>query len=289
MPKQESNLLLKQPTSPRQQKLNIENDFALILTATICVDNIPRAYPSDKTVRENQYLDTLNYYLQNHPRLRKIIFIENSNSPLDRLKAATQNNPHQKQIEFISLDTNLRYSKQGKGFGECMLIQQGLLQSDLIKSVTHFGKVTGRICLTNITQLLESLSADFDCVCDYKDQGYKIKRVLLKKKDNPFCDTRFIAFSQNFYQEHLEHLHSDFLEKFPKKYFCIEVEFYNKIHSLESQANVIKRFKIEPKFSGISGHSGGKKYGGKDYESFREQSKYYLRVIARQLIPWLHI
>ncbi|CCQ60330.1 hypothetical protein CWATWH0401_4491 [Crocosphaera watsonii WH 0401] len=34
----------------------------MILTATICVDNLPRVYPADKSVREQQYLNTLNCY-----------------------------------------------------------------------------------------------------------------------------------------------------------------------------------------------------------------------------------
>lgn len=48
--------------SQANQLLNIENNFALILTATICVDNLPRVYPADKSVREQQYLNTLNCY-----------------------------------------------------------------------------------------------------------------------------------------------------------------------------------------------------------------------------------
>jgi hypothetical protein len=273
----------------RNKALDIDNNFALVLTATICVDNLVRVYPAEKEVREQQYLTTLNYYLHNHPRIQKIIFIENSGSSLELLQQEAQDNPYQKQVEFISLYTNLQYGHKGKGFGECMLIQQGLKQSELIKTVTHFGKVTGRICLVNITQILETLTADFDCVCDYKDQGYKLKKFFFNKKGKPFCDTRFIAFSQKFYREHIDYLHTDFVKKFPKKYFCIEVEYFHKLSSLEGQANIMKRFKIEPRFSGVSGHSGGKKYGSKDYNSLVEKSKHKLRVIARQVIPWLHI
>ncbi|MGK7879417.1 MAG: hypothetical protein AB4060_04865 [Crocosphaera sp.] len=58
----------------------------MILTATICVDNLPRVYPAEKSVREQQYLNTLNYYLHNHPRLKKIIFIENPGSSLNALE-----------------------------------------------------------------------------------------------------------------------------------------------------------------------------------------------------------
>ena len=113
--------------------LDIEKNFALILTATICVDNLPRVYPADNSVREQQYLNTLNYYLHNHPRLKKFIFIENSGSSLKRLEEATENNPYQKQVEFISLNTNLSYGFKGKGFGECLLIQEGLKESKLKK------------------------------------------------------------------------------------------------------------------------------------------------------------
>jgi hypothetical protein len=276
-------------SSSVQNSLDIETDFALILTATINVDNLPRAFPSDKGVREAQYIETLTYYLHHHPQVKKIIFIENSASSLENLQQASQNNPDQKQVEFISLDTNLSYGNKGKGFGECLLIQEGLKQSELIKTVNYFAKITGRIRLVNLSNILATLPHDFDCVCDYKDQGYKIKNLLLKTNNAPFCDTRFIVFNKNFYQENLETLHRDFAQRFPKKYFCIEVEYYQKIQSLETQNKIIKRFKIEPKFSGISGHSGGVKYGGKDYNSFRENFKYLARVICRKIIPWLHI
>ncbi|CCQ57381.1 hypothetical protein [Crocosphaera watsonii] len=276
--------------SQANQLLNIENNFALILTATICVDNLPRVYPADKSVREQQYLNTLNCYLHNHPRLKKIIFIENSGSSLNALEQATQNNPYQKQVEFISLNNNLSYGFKGKGFGECLLIQEGLKQSNIIESVTHFGKLTGRIYLENITQILETCPDNFDCICDYKDQGYILKNTLAKKKRfAPFCDTRFIAFSWKFYSKYLESLHLDFIEKHPNQGFFIEPEYYRVIHSLEKEANIIKRFKNEPKFCGVSGHSGGKKYGGKDYDSFSEKLKYQFRIAARQLFPWLHI
>lgn len=168
------------------EALDIEKNFALILTATINVDNIPRVYPADKSVREDQYIKTLTYYLQNHPKVKKIIFIENSASSLERLKQAAQQNSYQKEIEFISIDTNLSHGHRGKGFGECLLVQQGLKQSELITKVTHFGKITGRICLVNLTQLLETIPSNFDCVCDYKDLGYKIKKILLKKKVKNF-------------------------------------------------------------------------------------------------------
>ncbi|MDJ0582629.1 hypothetical protein [Crocosphaera sp.] len=277
-------------TSKANEPLDIENNFALILTATICVDNLPRVYPAEKSVREQQYLNTLNYYLHNHPRLKKIIFIENSGSSLNALEQATKNNPYQKQVDFISLNNNLSYGFKGKGFGECLLIQEGLKESKLIQTVTHFGKLTGRIYLENITQILETCPANFDCICDYKDQGYKFKNALSKQNNiTPFCDTRFIAFSWKFYSKYIESLHLQFIEKHPNKGFFIEPEYYRIIHSLEKEAKIIKRFKNEPKFCGVSGHSGGKKYGGKDYNSFSEQLKYKFRSTTRQLLPWLHI
>jgi hypothetical protein len=271
------------------QSLDIEKDFALVFTATIFVDNIARVYISDKNIREEQYLTSLNYYLSNHPRIKRMIFIENSGISLAPFQQLFEkNNPHNKQVEFISLNTNLSYYHKGKGFGECLLIEQGLKKSKLINSVTHFGKITGRLCILNLTEILESLNLDFDCACDYKDQGYKIKKIW-NKSSRAFCDTRFIAFSHQFYQQYIGTLHIEFLEKFPNAYFCIEPEFYQKIRSLEKQRNIHKRFKLEPKFAGISGHSGGKKFGGKNYDGATERAKYQLKVFLRNILPGLHL
>jgi hypothetical protein len=131
--------------------LNLEEDFALLMTATINVKGMPKAYPNTPEERQEIYFNSLKYYINNHPRIRKIIFVENSGWSLDRVQRAIENNPYNKEVELISLDCNDFARELGKGYGECLLIEKGLEQSSIINGVTHFAKITGRIHLTNLT------------------------------------------------------------------------------------------------------------------------------------------
>ncbi|TAE56153.1 MAG: hypothetical protein EAZ87_18970 [Nostocales cyanobacterium] len=262
------------------QGLQIEKDFALVLTAAIDVKGMPKAYPTVAEQRQEDYFNSLAYYVKNQPRIKKIIFIENSGWPLDRVKEAGVENPHDKQIEFISLNCNDFPRVFGKGYGESLLIEKGLSQSHLINTVTHFGKITGRIYLKNMTNILESVQENYDCLCDYKDQTWRLKKLLGKTDVSPYCDTRFLVFSQNFYQQTLKPLH----QKHQEGCFYLETQFYQAIKNAEKEYKVINRFYIEPDFQGIAGH-----FGGKDYSSKKERVKLRIRALSRKLIPALHL
>ncbi|ACK67505.1 conserved hypothetical protein [Rippkaea orientalis PCC 8801] len=260
--------------------LNIEQDFALILTASIDIKGMPKAYPTVAEQRQEDYYNSVKYYVNNQPRIQKIIFIENSGWPLDRVQEAIKDNPHNKKVEFISLNCNDFPRQLGKGYGECLLIEKGLEQSNLIQTVTHFAKITGRIYLKNMTQILERTEEYYDCLCDYKDQGWRIRKLWGEKYVGPHCDTRFLVFSRDFYQNYIKPLH----QQHQKGCFYIETQFYDQIKSLEGEQKIINRFAIEPDFQGIAGH-----FGGKNYSSRKERTKFMIRAWTRKLIPTLHL
>jgi hypothetical protein len=262
--------------------LEINHNLALILTASIDIKGMPKATPTIPEQRQEEYFNSLKYYVNNHPLIRKIIFIENSGWDLSRVREAARNNPHRKEIELISLNCNDFPRRYGKGFGECLLIEKGLEQSTILPTVTHFAKITGRIYLENLTKLVLSIDRPFDCFCDYKDRGYKIRKLWGEKHVGPHCDTRFLIFSTKFYQEHIKPLHIKHQQK-ELRGFCIEAEFYQAIKQRETQSRVISRLTIEPKFSGVAGH-----FGGKNYDSILEKTKYQIRSFNRFAVPWLH-
>ncbi|MTJ14661.1 hypothetical protein FJR11_19190 [Anabaena sp. UHCC 0187] len=262
------------------QVLNIKQDFALVLTASIDIKGMPKAYPTVAEQRQEDYYNSLKYYVNNHPQIQKIIFIENSGWSLDKVKKAVTDNPYDKKVEFISLNNNDFPRKFGKGYGECLLIEKGLEKSSLINTVTHFAKVTGRIYLKNMTQILENTKEDYECLCDYKDQGWRIRRLWGEKNVTAHCDTRFLVFTQEFYHQNIKPLH----QQHEQGSFRIETQFYQAIKSLEGQQKIISRFGIEPDFQGIAGH-----FGGKNYSSKKERAKFMIRSWTRRLIPSLHL
>ncbi len=260
-------------------RLNIEEDFALLLTAAIDVKGMPKAYPSVADEREKDYLRSLSYYIKNHPHIRKIVFVENSGWSLENIKKIALDNPYQKELEFVSLNCNDFPREFGKGYGESLLIERGIEASQLIRDVNYIGKITGRIYLFNITKILEVIEDRYDCLCDYKDLTWRIRKAL-GKDASPYSDTRFLVFNKKFYAGYLKDLH----QQHEQGCFYFETQYYQAIQRAKQDLKVIDRFLIEPQFRGIAGH-----FGGKDYGSKPEQIKYLIRSVIRQVLPWAHL
>jgi hypothetical protein len=262
------------------QKPDFKEDLALILTASIDIQGMPRATPTVPEQRQEDYFKALQYYLENHPSISKLIFIENSGWSLERVKQALLNNPYHKQVEFISLNCNNFPRNFGKGYGECLLIERGLAQSHLAKEVNYIGKITGRIYLRNLEQILHTIKQPFDCFCDYKDQGWMFRKMWGQKHVGPHCDTRFLIFSKSFYEEYIKCLHLNH----QSGGFSIERQFYDSIKQAEAKEKIISRFAVEPEFDGVAGH-----FGGKNYSSKSEKAKFFIRSWSRTVLPWLHL
>lgn len=260
--------------------MKIHDDLALLLTATIDIKGMPKAYPTAAEQRQEDYHNTLKYYVNNYPRIQKIVFVENSGYSLARVKEAIKNNPYNKQVEFISLNCNDYPRFLGKGYGESLLIEKGIEKSQIIKTVTHVAKITGRIYLLNLTEILEKVPEPYDCLCDFKDQGWLVKRLLGEFTARPNSDTRLLVFSKHLYYQYFQALHNREMSEC----FYFELEYYQAILQAQKQFKVINRFPLEPKFRGIAGH-----FSGKDYGSKPEQVKYILRSVIRKIAPWIHL
>ena len=262
------------------QQLDIEKNIALLLTASIDIKGMPKAYPSVPEQRQQDYCNALAFYLKNYPRIRNLVFVENSGWPLDTIEKVCADNPHNKEIELISLNCNDFPRELGKGYGESLLIDKGIQQSNLIKKVTHVAKITGRIYLVNLLDILESIPENYDCLCDFKDQGYILKKLLGEKTASPNSDTRFLVFSKKLYHKYFQPLH----HQHRQGCFYFETQYYYAIKAAQQEFKVINRFPVEPKFRGIAGH-----FQGKDYGSKPEQVKYLIRSFTRQVAPWIHL
>ena len=87
--------------------MRIENEFALLLTASVDPRGMAGITQADPRERETTYADCLRFYLRSHPDVRKIIFTENSGWPLERFHAeVSENNPHAKDVELLSVNCN---------------------------------------------------------------------------------------------------------------------------------------------------------------------------------------
>ncbi|MDX6446737.1 MAG: hypothetical protein QOH71_3811 [Blastocatellia bacterium] len=261
----------------------LETDFALLLTASVNPNGMPGVSQPDPADREQTYIDCLSHYLRNDPRVRKIVFAENSGWPLDRIQqSAAINNESSKEIEFISLNCTDFPREKGKSYGELLLMDKALERSNLIRSSRYVGKMTGRNLLLNMTKILDSAPGDFEFLCDIRDHNlYEFFRL---DGCGHHCDSRFFVFAADFHERYLRGSHA----RFPfESGYMIEGLLYDLVKRTEKTERVIKRFNVEPEFRGLAGHFIRNK--SKDYGAAREILKRRIRSCSRRVAPWLHI
>ena len=144
-------ILNQSPTLKKNQ-----NQYCVVLTATIDPKNCIILKRSDPKIRENDYLIALEKWLKNTNL--PIVFIENSMYDLSKLKELANQYPN--RVEFLQFEGNQRSHDLGKGFEELNIMEYGLKNSKTISESENIIKVTGRIFIPQIKQILSSLPVD---------------------------------------------------------------------------------------------------------------------------------
>ena len=247
---------------------------------------MPNAFPSDISQREEQYCKALKYYIENLSRIQKIIFVENSGFSLNKLTEIVRNSSNHvpKQVEFISLNCNNYTREFGKCYGELMLIEKALEQSAYLREISYFVKVTGKLKLINLIDILKALPNGYEFYCDFKDHGWMIKRLLGNKFVKPHCDIRFFVSSINFFNSYLKTLYYGH----NRGGLSGEREFYRILNAVKNYEKIMTRLPQEPNFQGIAGHSLNNYAVPKDYNSKLERNKFFIRSLIRKVFPCLH-
>jgi hypothetical protein len=259
------------------ERLSIETDFTLLLTATVQVNaSLAGLTSTDPISRQQEYAGTLRYYLTEHPRIRRLVFAENSGWPLAPFQDVTAHNPLGKTVELLQLDCNAYSGSLGKGYGEALLIDRALSASRLAGQSRYIGKLTGRQRVANLTALLSRLPKGFAFVCDLRDHGL-YERLGLPGAGR-WCDTRFFVFAQPFFDRTLRGLY----RQPTGGEFNLEDAYYRAVHPLEGP-DVICRFPVEPSYRGFAGHW-NKNYGG-----LRSRAKQAVRGALRFALPRLRL
>jgi hypothetical protein len=124
-------------------------NYVLLLTACINPDGMPYTQLSDKGERLRQYFHAIDFYLQstNLP----IVFVENSNTDISKDYSSQIKKG---RLEVITFDGN-HDKKRGKGFGEANIIEQAMIHSTHITEDCIVVKITGRLIVNNIIQVLK--------------------------------------------------------------------------------------------------------------------------------------
>lgn len=258
---------------------DIADNLTVILTACIDPKGMPGVSRPDPKVREQDYQACLLYYLKNFPRIRRIVFVENSGWPLDDLKSICRSPT--KELEFVSLAANDYPRHRGKGYGEMMMLDHAMAVSELAHSSRYVAKLTGRNYLRNMETLLDRVSRPFELLCDLRDHPFY--ELAGSNWCGRHCDTRFFVYTPSFYAQNLKGTYEQLSET-----YIVEKLVYDIAKRAELRGVVVPRFPIEPDYAGVSGHllPDGT---ARDYSSKSEVLRRKVRSVARILTPWLHI
>jgi hypothetical protein len=243
----------------------------VLMSATITPSkDMPGSTRMDPTVRMNDYMEALKYYETMPPEvIDRIVFLENSDTDLSPLKNALQKKSFSK-VEFISVSSDAPPS-MGKGYGEFRMFDEGLERSELIKPHDHVWKVTGRLKVLNMADLVRSAPADYEVYCDLRDVPF----IGESLGGNLWMELRTFAFRRDAYDRY-------FKGEFGSA-FVLEKKFFEtmKAQVVAGNKNIVPRFRIQPVFDGYSGHSNA------NYRSPRYIGKEKLRTVVRKLAPGL--
>jgi hypothetical protein len=228
---------------------------------------------ADATLRLQDYCRALRWYLElPDDAIDRVILLENSGwdlAPFSELAAAVGG---RKQLELISTSTDSP-AERGKGYSESLMIEEGLSRSRLLDPDSTVWKVTGRLRVLNLPEMVRTAPKQFDLYCDLRH----VPLIGESLGGNQWMETRLFATTPAAYSR-----------LFGGQAGCdyvIEKGFFRLVRAAmtDGEINIHPRFLRQPVLDGISGASGA------SYRSPSYRAKEVLRTVARRFAPslWL--
>lgn len=217
-----------------------------ILIITGCIKpNVEQGFLLLKDVDERlrQYVDSIVFYIK-ESTFKGIVFCENSNYPYNKIDELQHLAcMYGKSFEWLSFsgDNKKVVAFNNKGLGEDEIMNYICENSQLYALTDSFAKVTGRLHLININQLM-------DFAVGGKNYFY---RDIYRGRTNKALDTRFYIITKSFYENHVRNCY----ERVGNLSLCYEKVFFRLI-----QENEYSLLNAYPHFIGQSSGD-GKDYG----------------------------
>lgn len=238
------------------------------------------------------YHSTLQYYAKEIGRKYPIVLVENSDVDLSPWKhefkdslqleilqftpPQLQHNQEETTLEDYGFDNS-----KGKGYNEYLMIKLALERSEILRTCTHFLKLTGRYPMLNIQEMMgemERRGKDKLMMFDVKE--FKLYEKLRGTSyGSRWGDSRFFLMSVDFYRKYLMNCYQEMDESIFGKY--AEDYIYQLSVKYRKDKSCSFRFRHQVQFGG----QGGAACFHEDYASFKNQAKNKLRRILRVLFP----
>lgn len=126
---------------------NKKLDLVILLTGTITPNSYSKLKVIEPTIRKQQYLEALNFYIQKTSF--KIVFAENSGDQLEDFPVLPD------RIEYLSFKSEPIQPDRGKAYKELEIIDFAIHNSSFIKQAKSVAKITGRLKVLNFNRLSE--------------------------------------------------------------------------------------------------------------------------------------
>ena len=248
-------------------------DLTVVLTATIRT-TVPVAR-ADPALRLADYRRGLRFWLElPDPRIRRLLFIDNSDHPLDQLETdAAAYNPHDRECEFVSLDCNVLPPNLHYGYTEFQLLDLGLAQSRSYGRSRAFLKATGRYTFPTVSRLLDRLPDN--CVF----AGDSRNNLRFERQPRRFTNCALLYFTRDFYDRHLRSLYRQMRPAPPwtREQFIEDVMF-DQLMPLRGEPGVVLRWPVNCEPSGIGANDD-------NYDTPRKKLQRGLRALGRRFTP----
>lgn len=249
-----------------------ENDYLLVMTACIDVSHSGAAlFRRDTGLRLRDYEDSLKFWLAyDDPRIRKILFIDNSGHSFDSLrKIEREFNVFGKEVEFIQTNDNSVPENIHYGYAELGLLDYAHAHSELARGCKWLIKTTGRLTFPGLSRLLDRLPAEFDFAVDARNNTWFVKRPEV------FVTTQLMIFSRSFYANKLLGIKSQLTPGMA----MIEDLLYQILVPHKGNPKAVLRWPINVNPVGYAAH------WNKDYGSPRQRLINLARAGCRILLP----
>lgn len=212
----------------------------MLLLITSCIAPSPQPFLKvlDNQVRLNQTIGSLRFFVQSGC-FDKIVICDSSSYQMNIDDVVDQSTSRQVCVEVLAFQGNTEMvRKLGKGYGEGEIMEYVLKNSRLMAGETYFFKVTGRLTVTNLRDIMPHLRPE---------TNYFNITVL---KWLGAIDTRFYGVCVSTYRDDLLHAYRNVNDSEAKYY---EICFRDMLLSKAVHFRCFPRFPIICGTSGTQG------------------------------------
>lgn len=256
----------------------------ILLTATVNPNGMQGASFSVEE-RAQMYIEAIRFYVNraSFGKTFSMVFAENSNS-IEVVRRAFDN---VEGLEWLDVSGPEYDQSRGKGFNETVIIKKAVETSEFIRKSGRFFKVTGRLKVLNIENLLKECSeSGLRFKADCKD--HRVYEWLRMPINGHSGECRYWFATSGFFMQTMWK-YQERLNDYGEQMFLAEDAMLAVCRETRGQKGCKDRFRTQARISGRGGHDLGKGlsfFYSTDNDSFALKLKCFVRQLLRWLLPF---